>query len=50
MTRQEWEEMWKQAKHIESIAINMNNPRGTMIMVEVNKIKKAIESVIGQME
>jgi len=50
LTREQWEEMWKQVKHIEVIAINMNSPRGTMIMMELNKIKASIESVIGQQE
>lgn len=55
LTRNEWVEMWESVKTIEDrIRLiprirSMDCPR-TEIEIQVNKIKKQIQSVIGQME
>lgn len=54
LTRNEWEEMWESIKRIEQMAtITLNRLRKIHILAidtEVVKIKKQIQSVIGQME
>lgn len=51
LTRQEWEEMWKTCKTIEGL-LRFAMPLVTRqrLQNQVNKIKKQIQSVIGQME
>lgn len=57
MTRNEWKEMWDSVKIIEGLADSLiattsvsKKITGKAIEVQVTKIKKQIESVIGQME
>lgn len=54
LTRDEWCKMWETAKTIESIAKSLKSKahqnRINQILFEVNKIKKDIQSVVGQME
>lgn len=55
--RNEWLEMWNSIKIIEGLASalqlspdSLNKRTGKAVAIQVNKIKKQIESVIGQME
>ena len=53
LTRKQWEEIWFSAKTIETLSgldTILLKKREVLIRVEVNKIKKLVESVIGQME
>ncbi len=51
LTRNQWEEMWRSIKLIETITKNLNSPkRREVILDEVKFIKDQIQSVIGQME
>lgn len=51
LNRLEWEAMWFSIKIIEDNASRLKSPPTRQrILWEVNKIKKQIQSVIGQME
>lgn len=51
LTRAQWAEMWESVKSIEfDAALLQSNVVKKSIMIEVNKIKEQIQSVIGQME
>lgn len=51
LTRDEWCRMWESIKYIEyEIHLPMHKERRKLITDEVKKIKKQIQSVVGQME
>jgi hypothetical protein len=58
LTRAQWEEMWKNVKKVEDLSIRTMNETRTadvrvrmrLIQLETDKMKDAIQSVIGQME
>lgn len=51
LTREEWCKMWESVKRIEFNAGRLKSPPTKQIIIwEVQKIKKQIQSVIGQME
>jgi len=50
LTKEEWVEMWQCVKTIESINVSRISSKKDVIKDEVNKMKKLIQSVIGQME
>lgn len=54
MTRAQWEEMWENAKRLETIVDSLRknrlHNRAKAIEEEVKNIKRLIQSEIGQME